>query len=254
MLPRFYFPGEISAGQLIELPAGTAHHASRVLRLEEGAEVVLFNGKGGEFQSVIVGNRRSVATVVVEQHRPVERESDLSITLAQAVCASEKMDWIVQKAVELGVDRVQPLVTARSVVRLSGERGKRRVSHLQKVAISASEQCGRNRIVKVSELASLEGWLGAQADNMADSGCKASLDTRLILMPGAKTRLRDMSPPPVSANIILLVGPEGGFTPNEASAAEGAGFVPLRLGERILRVESAALAAVAAMQGLWGDY
>src|SRR5687768_777562 len=111
MLPRFYSPDEISVGQVIELSAGTAHHASRVLRLEEGAEVVLFNGRGGEFRSVIVRSGRSAATVAVEQYQPAERESSLSITLAQAVCTSEKMDWIVQKAVELGVDRIEPLVT-----------------------------------------------------------------------------------------------------------------------------------------------
>lgn len=254
MLPRFYFPGEISVGQLIDLSADTAHHAARVLRLEEGAEVVLFNGKGGEFQSVIVRGRRSGATVAVEQYRPIERESSLSITLAQAVCASDKMDWIVQKAVELGVDRVQPLVTARSVVRLSGERGERRVSHLQKVAIAAAEQCGRNRILQVFGLASLEGWLGVQAAGVPDSSKETSLNTRLILMPGAKMGLRDLSAPPAGTGIVLLVGPEGGFAPNEESAAKVAGFTPIRLGERILRVESAALAAVAAMQALWGDY
>lgn len=253
MLPRFYFSGDISSGQLIGLSVGAAHHASRVLRLEAGSEVVLFNGKGGEFRCVIVSSGRRGATVAVEQHQSIERESSLTITLAQAICASEKMDWIVQKAVELGVDCIQPLVTARGVVKLSGERGERRVSHLQKVAISACEQCGRNRIPKVEELASLEGWLGAQADSMLDS-CGEAAARRLILMPGAGTGLRDLSAPSGDVRIILLVGPEGGFTPAEESAAKMARFFPLRLGERILRVESAALAAVAGMQGLWGDY
>lgn len=254
MLPRFYSPDEISVGQVIELSAGTAHHASRVLRLEEGAEVVLFNGRGGEFRSVIVRSGRSAATVAVEQYQPAERESSLSITLAQAVCTSEKMDWIVQKAVELGVDRIEPLVTARSIVRLSGERRERRVSHLQKVVISACEQCGRNRIPQVSALASLEGWLGTQADSIPDSGDAPSLNLRLIFVPGANLGLRDMPAPPANARIVLLIGPEGGFTPQEEAAAHVGGFVSLGLGKRILRVESAALAAVAAMQALWGDY
>ena len=136
-LPRFYCPVDISIGRIVELPPSIAHHAARVLRLEPGSELILFNGHGGEFRSVIAHIGRNSATAVIEKHLAIERESRLSITLAQAICASEKMDWLVQKAVELGVNRIQPLATKLSVVRLSAERGEKRVDHLRKVVISA---------------------------------------------------------------------------------------------------------------------
>ncbi len=253
-LPRFYFPGEIFTGKVVELSIAAAHHAVRVLRLKEGSGVVLFNGNGGEFQSVIVRIGRTGAAVAVGQHLPVERESRLAITLVQAVCANEKMDWIVQKAVELGVFRIQPVVTARSVVRLSGERGERRAKHLQRIAISACEQCGRNRVPCVLAPAPLEGWLGAKANRAESSEKSENPEIRMMLSPTAEKGLRDLPLPSRSTCITLLVGPEGGFTPDEESTVRGAGFVSVRLGDRILRVESAALAGIAAMQVLWGDY
>jgi 16S rRNA (uracil1498-N3)-methyltransferase len=253
-LPRFYCPVEISAGQTIELPAGIAHHAARVLRLKHGAELVLFNGHGGEFQSVIARIDRNSVTVVIEKHLAVERESQLSITLAQAICASEKMDWIVQKAVELGVNRIQPLGTKLSVVRLSIDRAEKRLDHLRKVVISACEQCGRNHIPEVLPPASLPDWLSQQIIYREDLAGEARLDSYFLLSPAAKEGLRYYSRTSRTTAITLLVGPEGGFAPDEEASAFAAGFIPLRLGGRILRVESAALAAVAAMQALWGDY
>ncbi|SOD40600.1 16S rRNA (uracil(1498)-N(3))-methyltransferase [Nitrosovibrio sp. Nv4] len=250
-LSRFYCPGEIFTGRAIELPAGAAHHAFRVLRLEQGANVILFNGNGGEFLSVIVRIGRNGATVVPEKHLDIERESQLAITLAQAVCASEKMDWIIQKAVELGVNRIQPLATKLSMIRLSGERAERRMSHWQQVAISACEQCGRNHIPQVLPLEPLHNWLGTQASDRKNS---VSPDSRFMLSPVAKNALRDFPRSSADAAITLLIGPEGGFTPDEEAAAKVAGFVPLQLGGRILRTETAALATVAAMQTLWGDY
>src|SRR5688500_16528829 len=162
---RFYCPGEIFTDRAIELPAGAAHHASRVLRLEQGSKLILFNGNGGEFLSVIVRIGKQGVTVVPERHLDIERESQLAITLAQAVCVSEKMDWIIQKAVEMGVSCIQPLATKLSMIRLSGERAERRMNHWQQVAISACEQCGRNHIPQVLPLTSLHNWLATQAND-----------------------------------------------------------------------------------------
>lgn len=253
-LPRFYYPIDISTGQIVELPASIAHHAARVLRLEHGSELILFNGRGGEFLSVIAHIGRNSATAIVEKHLPVERESLLSITLAQAISSSEKMDWIVQKAVELGVNRIQPLATRRSVVRLSAERSDRRLDHLRKVVISACEQCGRNRVPDVLPPAPLADWLGQQIACVQNQAGGEPPSSCFMLSPAAKEGLRYYSGTFSMTAIILLVGPEGGFVRDEEDAALAAGFTPLRLGPRVLRTESAALAAVAAMQALWGDY
>lgn len=253
-LPRFYCRGEIFPGQVIELPTGLAHHAARVLRLGQGDELVLFNGGGGEFRSVIAHISKSGVSVAVDRYVDVERESRLTITLAQALCTGEKMDWIVQKAVELGVSDIHPLITKQSVVRLTGERGERRVNHLQKVAISACEQCGRNRVPEVLPLTSLQTWLGTQINQCNNPSKATSTNKCFILSPLAKNGLRDFHQSPTVSAITLLAGPEGGFTPDEEAAATVAGFIPLRLGERILRTETAALAAIAAMQAAWGDY
>jgi 16S rRNA (uracil1498-N3)-methyltransferase len=225
-----------------------------VLRLEDGAKLVLFNGRGGEFQSAIARIDRNSATVFIQEHLAIERESPLSITLAQAICVSEKMDWIVQKAVELGVNSIQPVATKRSVVRLSIERGEKRLDHLRKVVISACEQCGRNRVPEVLPPAPLQEWLG---EKMICRKSPADEDARhlcFMLSPAAKEGLRYYFGTPGIPAITLLVGPEGGFAREEETAARAAGFTPLRLGQRILRTESAALAAVAAMQALRGDY
>lgn len=252
--PRFYCPGAITAGQVVELPANAAHHAARVLRLEQGDQVTLFNGEGGEFAAIIARIDKKGVAIAVEKYLAIKRESPLVITLVQALCANEKMDWVVQKAVELGVNRIQPVVSNRSVVRLSGERAEKRGQHWQQVVIAACEQCGRDQLPQVLPLRSLSDWLSEAAGQQATE--RASSKLRLILSPTADKSLREyagsLSAAPLS--ISLLVGPEGGLAPEEEAAAVAAGLIPLRLGSRILRVEGAALAAVAAMQVLWGDY
>ena len=253
-LPRFYCPEKIVADQLIALPAGVAHHALRVLRLEQDDELILFNGNGGEFPAVIEHIDKNGVTVVIGKHLDIERESPLVITLAQALCANEKMDWIVQKAVELGVSRIQPLDTKLSVVRLSGERAEKRMKHWQQVVISACEQCGRNRIPQVLPLISLSSWLGAQINEWKNLSNGTLPQARFMLSPTAKKGLRDFPESFATAMLMLLVGPEGGLTTEEEAAALVSGFIPMRLGKRILRTESAALAAIAAMQARWGDY
>ncbi len=252
--PRFYCPQKIAAGLVIELPANVAHHASRVLRLEQGDELILFNGDGGEFQGAIGNIGKNGATAVIEKYLNIERESPLAITLAQAMCASEKMDWLIQKAVELGVTSIQPLDTRLSVVRLSRERAERRGKHWKQVVISACEQCGRNRIPQVLPLISLPDWLGMQINEWNNLRNGTLPNLRFLLSPTASKGLRDFPQVSAVAALTLLVGPEGGLTAEEEAAAMVSRFTPLRLGKRVLRTESAALAAVAAMQGLWGDY
>ena len=253
--PRFYCPGEIAAGQIVELPANAAHHAARVLRLEQGDQVTLFNGEGGEYAAVIARIDKKGVAVAVEKYLAINRESPLVTTLVQALCANEKMDWVVQKAVELGVNRIQPVLANRSVVRLSGERANKRGQHWQQVVIAACEQCGRNQLPQVLPLRSLSDWLSAAAGQKTAE--PASSNLRLVLSPTADKSLREYAASTASTtphSISLLVGPEGGLAPEEEAAAVAAGLIPLRIGSRILRVEGAALAAVAAMQVLWGDF
>lgn len=239
--PRFYCPEILAQSGTAELPEQAAHHAARVLRLQAGDRVSVFNGRGGEGEARITDiGKRNVTLEIVDWHA-VERESPLQVLLAQAISAGEKMDFTLQKAVELGVGDIQPLASERSVVRLSGERAEKRVAHWQGVVIAACEQSGRNRVPEVAPIRPLLDWLGRQEGGL-----------RLMLSPVAEVGLRDLPKP--TGNITLLIGPEGGLSPAEAEAAQRYGFTPVRLGARVLRTETAALAALAAMQTLWGDF
>ncbi|MER0202353.1 MAG: 16S rRNA (uracil(1498)-N(3))-methyltransferase [Nitrosomonas sp.] len=248
MHARFYHPEEITAGTIIELSAENKHHAARVLRLKEGDALTLFNGQGGEFSAHITSITKSSTTVRVDAYHAIDRESPLSIELAQAVCVNEKMDWIIQKAVELGVTRIQPVTTARSIVHLSGERADKRQQHWQKIVISACEQCGRNYVPQVLPLISLPEWLSRKKSGQSPR------DVCFMLSTTATQSLKEIPKPPADANLALVIGPEGGFTPEEEVVVLHTGFVPVRLGKRILRTESAALTAIAALQTLWGDF
>ena len=243
-LTRMYFPGELAPGRACALPPAQAHHAARVLRLQAGDAVTLFNGDGAEYAGVLEHARRESVSVRVLERRHVERESALEVTLGQALSSGERMDYTVQKAVELGVAAVQPLATGRSVVRLSSERADKRQAHWKSIAIAACEQCGRNRVPPIAPVATLGAWL---SQSTRDDGT-----ARLLLAPGAVTRLGEVPRPPGA--VTLLAGPEGGFTPEEEAAAKRGGFTPVRLGPRVLRTETAAVAALAAMQALWGDF
>lgn len=253
MTARFYYPEPMRPGQIITLPTGTDHHATRVLRLKRGDKVILFNGKGGEFSGLIHRIDKSGSMVVLSQFHEIERESPLSISLVQAVCATEKMDWIIQKSVELGVSCIQPVTANRSVVRLTEERANRRLLHWQQVAIAACEQCGRNRIPELLPLRTLPDWLSQQYEDRSKN-TKNKLAYHFLLSASANERLSEFPAPAMDSSLTLLVGPEGGFTEEEEKAAFSAGFVSIYLGQRTLRTESAALAAIAAMQTLWGDY
>lgn len=240
--PRFYCREALSPGAHIELPEPVARHAVRVLRLPPGAPMVLFDGRGGEYPARIerIEKDRVIAELGAWQAR--ECESPLAVTLIQAVQAGEKMDFTIQKAVELGIAGIVPVESRRSVSRLAGERAARRVAHWQGVAASACEQCGRNQVPLVTPLERLDHWLARPAP---------AGTLRLLLAPDAEHTLASLPPP---AQVQLLVGAEGGLDPQEIIAARQAGFQAVRLGPRVLRTETAALAALAAMQALWGDF
>jgi 16S rRNA (uracil1498-N3)-methyltransferase len=240
---RFHVPDRLGPGAEVGLPDLAAHHATRVLRLGVGDGVILFDGSGGEYEAALTQVGRGGVRARAGRFHPGGPESALRVTLVQGVSGGDRMDFTIRKAVELGIDRIIPVFTARSVVRLGGERMDRRRSHWQAVAISACEQCGRNAVPEVDEPAAFEHWLAA---------CPADGGPRLLLAVGGHLRLRDLPAP--TAAVTLLAGPEGGFAEREAEAAASRGFVPIRLGPRVLRTETAALAALAAMQTLWGDF
>jgi 16S rRNA (uracil1498-N3)-methyltransferase len=242
MIARFYCPFPLAPGATVELPPEAAHHATRVLRLAEGDAVELFDGRGGEWRGRLRYSGKTV-TVALEFFVAEDREAPLRVTIAQALPAADKMDWIIQKGVELGAVEFRPLVARRSVIRLSGERMQRRVNHWQNVAVAACEQCRRNRVPRVAAPVDLPQFLGEAA---------AQNDIRLIMAPGADLRLAQMSRP--AGGVTLLIGPEGGFEDGELAAAASAGFRGLSLGPRVLRTETAAMAALSAMMALWGDF
>jgi 16S rRNA (uracil1498-N3)-methyltransferase len=225
------------------LPAVKAHHVAHVLRLVPGDPVVLFDGRGTVHDAVITSCARGAVSVRVSGSRSENRESPLQVTLAQAVSSGERMDYTIQKAVELGVNAVQPLLSERCVVRLSGDRAAKRLLHWQGVVAAACEQCGRTHVPEVRPLLSLRDWLEQPADGHG---------LRLLLAPGAATGLRELKRP--SGMVTVLAGPEGGLSAVEADDAVRTGFLPLRLGPRVLRTETAAVALLAALQTLWGDF
>lgn len=243
--PRFYSPVRLSADSSIDLSENAARHACRVLRLRVGDDLTLFDGAGGEYTARIAEVARERVSVEVLQWRDAECEAPIRLSLVQALQAGEKMDMTMQKAVELGVARIVPVASKRSVVRLDGERAQRRLVHWRGVVASACEQCGRNRVPEVSPLAGLDRWLGQPA---------ASGVLRLMLVPGAAQTLNDLAIPAPGAEIELLIGAEGGLAPEEVALAAAAGYLGVRLGPRILRTETAGLAALAAIQCLWGDF
>jgi 16S rRNA (uracil1498-N3)-methyltransferase len=244
-LPRFFCPGPLSSGACVDLPENAARHACRVLRLGVGDDLLLFDGSGGEYVARIASLDRSRVAVDVLAWRDAECEAPINVTLVQALQAGEKMDMTVQKAVELGVVRIVPVSSRRSVVRLEGERAIRRVEHWKGIVAAACEQSGRNRVPEVTALQGLDKWLGRPAGNDV---------LRLMLAPGSKLTLASIEPPAPGAQIELLIGAEGGLAPDEVELAGLAGYVSVRLGPRVLRTETAGLAALAAIQCLWGDF
>ncbi|BCO32702.1 ribosomal RNA small subunit methyltransferase E [Thiohalobacter sp. COW1] len=238
--PRIYLPQPLASGTTTQLDERAQRHAVKVLRLKPGAALILFNGDGGEYHATLEDTRREGAQVSVGEHIAQERESPLDIELLQGVARGEKMDLILQKAVELGVNRIVPLATERSQVKLSGERLDKRMQHWRGIIIHACEQCGRNRLPELAGMQTLDATLAAHAPDRLG----------LLLDPIAERGPHDLAQTPA---LSLLIGPEGGLAPAERDQARAAGFQGVRLGPRILRTETAGLAALAALQCLYGD-
>jgi len=242
MAPRFHIDAPLRAGGNCVLPEDSAHHAVHVMRLREGDEAVLFNGRGGEYAARVASIQRLRVSLDVLQHRPVERESPLQVVLVQGVSSGERMDYTVRKAVELGVASIRPVLATRSVARPKGERADNRRAHWQKVAISACEQCGRNRVPEVHPLVAVTEALRALPSDFY----------KILLSPGSD--LSFSKTVEGKSSFVLAAGPEAGFDADEEAAFARAGFTPLKLGPRVLRTETAALAALAALSALRGDF
>jgi len=239
-LSRFYTEQSLSPGQTVTLEETSSHHLLRVLRLKAGESLLLFNGDGKEYQAVLQESGRKQARVLVQNSRQPDRESKLHITLGQGISRGERMDFALQKSVELGVESITPLWTKRSQAPLNDQRLEKRLSHWRGVIRSACEQSGRVYLPILHNATKLPDWYSANR--------KQSL--QLVLDPAASLQLSDLTP---AREIRILIGPEGGLDSDEISMAEEIGFKRIRLGPRVLRTETAALAAVAAVQTLWGD-
>ncbi len=242
-VPRFYCPVSLPSSGLFELPPNAAHHAHKVLRLRVNDAVQLFDGAGHACNASIHTIIGKHVEVNITQACPARARSPLHIVLAQAMSSSEKMDWVVQKATELGAAEVQPVNTQRSVAKLNQERAEKRTEHWRGVVIAACEQSGRNDLMPVPAPIDLSHWLTSAA-NLPGS--------KFILLPDGAVALNSQAKP--QGQVTLLIGPEGGFTADEALMAQQAGFISILLGPRVLRTETAALAGISALQTLWGDF
>ena len=230
-MPRFYCPTPLVTGLALSLPPGAARHV-QVLRLQPGDEITLFNGEGGEFDATVTRMGRSDVDVDVGAHHAIEREAHRAVHLLAGITANERMDWLVEKATELGVASITPLVAERSVLKLKGERAEKKLAHWQSVAVAAAEQCGRNRVPPIHPAMTLTEWLK-----------KSAPGERWVLSLSGNTQPvpRQASQAPVT----VLSGPEGGLSPGEEGTALAAGFAPVSLGPRVLRAETAPLAVLA---------
>lgn len=240
-LTRVFVDQPLASGSEALLPDAASYHVARVLRLRAGAPLVLFDGSGSDFRAEIVALEGDRVRVSVGARAAGLRESPLAITLVQAVSRGERMDWTLQKATELGVRRIQPVLSARSVVRLDERQAEKKLRHWQAVVAGACEQCGRSTLPEVRPPLDLGRYL---ADSPRDG-------QRLVLSPTGPASLAGLAS--TAARVELLIGPEGGLDDAELAAAERAGYAPVRLGPRVLRTETAGIVALAVLQALWGD-
>jgi 16S rRNA (uracil1498-N3)-methyltransferase len=244
-LTRVYVEAPVAAGKRVVVDGSAANHIARVLRLRGGDALTVFDGSGGEFGARIEELRKDTVVVAVEEHRPLDRESPLPLTLVQGISRGERMDWVIQKATELGATRIVPVFTKRSVVRLDEKQAERKLQHWRAIAVAACEQCGRNRI---PDLAAPLDYFDALATG---THAHPTSPTRLLLSPTGDLRINDLED--VGNGITVLIGPEGGLEDVEQEAAIAAGFQAVRLGPRILRTETAAIAALTIIQSYFGD-
>lgn len=237
-IPRVYLDAPLAVGQVVTLPANVAKHLGKVLRLPAGAELILFNGQGGEWRAEL-SFEQAVAQATPRQFVEAASESPLTVTLLQGIGRGERMDYAIQKAVELGVSAIQPIFSERTVVKLSGDRLQKRQQHWHAVAVAASEQSGRCVVPAVLPALNLSAALAIEAD------------AKWVLAPTAVVGIECEQPPSRAA---LLIGPEGGLSAAEIDAALAAGWLPWQLGPRVLRTETAGSAALAVLQARWGDF
>jgi 16S rRNA (uracil1498-N3)-methyltransferase len=251
-LTRVYLDAPLEAGARVTLSGSAARHVTRVLRLRPGQALTLFNGRGGEYAATIEALHRERVAVAVGVPSAIERESPLTLTLAQGVSRGERMDLIVQKATELGASRIVPLLTERSVARLSASQAARKLEHWRAIAVAACEQSGRNRLPELVPPLPLPEFLRAAGASQGAAGAAdTAAATRLLLSPAGTARINEVPRP--AHSVTVLIGPEGGLDDAEQQAAVGAGFMPVRLGPRVLRTETAAIAALALLQREFGD-
>jgi 16S rRNA (uracil1498-N3)-methyltransferase len=239
-MPRFHCPQPLAIGQHLDLPDAVAHHVN-VVRLAPGDAITLFNGDGGEYAAVLDSVEKRRASATIKAFTPRDTELPYAITLAQALPEGAKMDWILEKAVELGAAAVQPLAARRCVVKLASDRAEKKLAHWQGILVAASEQCGRNRIAHLAPVADFCDWIGQQ-----------DLHRRILLTPRATQSLADWARHQPPQALTIMVGPEGGFSDEEENAALAHGALALSMGPRVLRTETAALAAIAALNAVWG--
>ena len=237
---RVFVDSDLYLGAEFRLPEAQARHVAQVLRQGEGDSLLVFNGDGHDYSARLTASDRQGVRLSIEDRTEVEPQPPLLIHLALGISRGERMDFALQKAVELGVERLTPVFTERSQVRLDGDRLAKRMEHWRGVVISACEQSGRRRLPVLAPAEPLETWLAGAPE------------TGLLLDPAAESALATMPKPP--GEVTLLVGPEGGLSPREGASARGRGFRGARLGPRILRTETAPLAAIAVIQALWGDF
>lgn len=243
-VPRFFVDAALRADATLTLPADVARHA-QVLRLQPGDVLALFDGTGGQYRARLVEIDKRSALAQIDAFEPAEAEPPYRVTLAQGIAGGDKMDWVIEKAVELGVAAVVPLSTARGVVKLAGERADKRVAHWRGVVRASCEQCGRNRVPDVAPVIGFNAWLDA---------LPADGELRLLLSPRASIPFASLPDAPPAAAVTLLIGPEGGLSPDEEIAARARGFTALSLGPRVLRTETAGAAVLAALAARWGGW
>ena len=240
---RFYHSENLELKLVVELGAQTHIHATKVLRLKVGDQFALFNGDGFDYVVKVIEISKHKTSVEIINKYEVNHESPLKITLAQGIAAGDKMDWVIQKTVELGIESIQPLFTERSIVKLDRERADKKLEHWRTVAISACEQTGRAIIPEILSPLTLSQWLIAQQKNN---------NLKLILTPSKAQNINQLEKP--SSSIDFMVGPEGGFSDKEMALALNSAFIPINFGQRILRTETASIVALSIMQNLWGDF
>lgn len=238
---RIYTDQPLTENQSVVLDDNAARHLKTVLRVKPGQPVTLFNGAGGEYQGTITDSATKKVIVALSVHRQLERESPLHITLAIGISRGERMDWIVQKATELGVSVIVPLITERTEVKLNAERAQKKLRHWRQITISACEQSGRNKLPEIQPLQQFGDWLSQQSG-----------ENKFVLHHRAATPLASLAKFARSATV--LIGPEGGLTEAEITAAAARSFQPLSLGPRVMRTETAPVAAISVLQMLWGDF